>query len=254
MAAGEGAWISEPLAFRRSLRVGDRLELWTDRGAVSLPVVAVFRDYGTEQGVAMVPAGFLQRYMESLGVTSLAVEAPQGAAPEALAGRMREALAAHEGEQELVIVTQSSLRESSLDVFDRTFAVTGALRVLCLLVAFCGIYGALAALQLERGSEVGLLRTLGATPGRVVGLVLGQTALLGLLAGVLAVPLGLALAQVLVHVVNRGSFGWTLTESSLPYLPVVETVVLAVVAALLAGLHPALRFGRVRPVEVLRES
>lgn len=254
MAAGEAAWISEPLAFRRSVRVGDRIELGTDRGTVSLPVAAVFRDYGTDQGVAMVPAAFLQRHMEALGVSSLALEAPQGVAAEALAERVREALAVHEGEQELVVVTQASLRESSLVVFDRTFAVTGALRVLCLLVAFCGIYGALAALQLERGSEVGLLRTLGATPRRVVALVLGQTALLGVLAGGLALPLGLALAQVLVHVVNRGSFGWTLTESSLQHLPVAETVVLAVVAALLAGLHPAVRFGRVRPVEVLRES
>lgn len=254
MAAGEATWISEPLAFRRSLRVGDRIELWTDRGAVSLPVAAVFRDYGTDQGVAMVPAAFLQRHVEAMGVTSLAVEAPIGSTADEIAGRLRDALAAHEGEQELAIVTQASLRESSLVVFDRTFAVTGALRVLCLLVAFCGIYGALAALQLERGSEVGLLRTLGATPRRIVVLVVGQTALLGALAGALALPLGLALAQVLVHVVNRGSFGWTLTESSLPHLPVAETLVLAVFAALLAGLHPAVRFGRVRPVEVLRES
>ncbi|MEY3160740.1 MAG: hypothetical protein RIT25_731 [Planctomycetota bacterium] len=254
MAAGRAAWISEPLAFRRSLRVGDRIELWTDRGAVSLPVAAVFRDYGTEQGVAMVPASFLGQHMDAMGVTSLAVEAPEGVAAEDLAERLRVALAQQAVEQDLVVVTEASLRESSLQVFDRTFAVTGALRILCLLVAFCGIYGSLAALQLERGSEVGLLRTLGATPRRVIGLVLGQTALLGALAGLLALPLGLALAQVLVHVVNRGSFGWTLTESSLPHLPVAEILVLAVVAALLAGLHPAVRFGRVRPVEVLRES
>lgn len=254
MAAGEAAWISEPLAFRSGLRPGDSLKLWADRGPVALPIAAVFRDYGTDQGVAMVPAAFLQQNLGAAGVTSLAVEAPAGVAAAVLADNLRAVLAGTDIEQELAIVTQASLRDASLAVFDRTFSVTGALRLLCLLVAFCGIYGALAALQLERGSEVGLLRTLGATPRRIIGLVLGQTALLGACAGLLALPLGLGLAQVLVHVVNRGSFGWTLTESSLPHLPVLETLLLAVVAAVLAGLEPALRFGRVRPVEVLRES
>ena len=254
MASGEAAWVSEPLAFRHGLRPGDSILLRTEVGPASLPVAAVFRDYGTEQGVAMVPSTWLERHVTAPGVSSLAVEAPAGSGAEAVAEQLRAALASAETEQELVVVTQSALRESSMAVFDRTFAVTGALRALCLLVAFCGIYGSLAALQIERGSEVGLLRTLGATPSRVVGLVLGQTALLGALAGLVALPLGLALAQVLVHVVNRGSFGWTLTESSVAALPVLETLALAVLAALLAGLQPALRFGRVRPVEVLREA
>jgi len=125
---------------------------------------------------------------------------------------------------------------------------------LCLVVAFFGIYSAFAALQLERAGEVGLLRCLGARPSRIAVVVIGQTALLGATAALLAVPLGVLIGELLVHVINRVSFGWSLAAVTVPGRALVEAAALAVGASLLAGIWPALRFARVRPAQVLREA
>src|SRR5262249_61527321 len=98
------------------------------------------------------------------------------------------------GGPRLIIRSNRALREVSLEIFDRTFAITGVLRTLSLVVAFVGMLAALMALSLERAREVGVLRALGLTPRQVWGLMTAQTRIIGVLAGVLAVPGGLLLA------------------------------------------------------------
>ncbi len=106
--------------------------------------------------------------------------------------------------------SSARLEELSLAVFDRTFKVTEVLRVLAGIVAFLGILSALLAIELERARELSVLRTLGFTPGGLGATLLTQTGLLGLAAGLAAMPIGTALALLLVHVINRRSFGWTM--------------------------------------------
>jgi predicted secreted hydrolase len=113
------------------------------------------------------------------------------------------------GGRGIVARSNRGLRESTLVVFDRTFAITGVLRLLALIVAFVGVTGALMALQLERAREIGVLRTTGLTPAQVWSLVTTQTGLMGLVAALLALPLGYAMAWAMVHVINRRSFGWS---------------------------------------------
>ena len=146
-----------------------------------------------------------------------------------------------------------SLRQASLEIFDRTFTITSVLHLLTTAVAFIGVLSALMALQLERERELGVLRATGFTPRQVWGLVTAQTGLMGLLAGLLAVPVGLMLASVLVFVINRRSFGWTLELEIIPGL-LVQAVLLAVLAALLAGMYPAFRMSRTSPALALREE
>ena len=98
------------------------------------------------------------------------------------------------------------------------------------------------------------MRCFGASSGRIGIVVLGQTALLGLCAGVLSLPLGALLGHVLAHVINQVSFGWTLVTVRVPWSALGEAMLLAVVAAVLAGLQPAWRFARMRPAEALREA
>jgi putative ABC transport system permease protein len=138
-------------------------------------------------------------------------------------------------------------------IFDRTFAITGVLRTLSVAVAFVGMLAALMALQLERTREIGVLRTLGLTPRQVWGLVTAQTGIIGLLSGVWAVPSGLLLAAVLVFVINRRSFGWTMGLDPSPGI-LLQGVALAVLAALLAGLYPAWRMARGEPAGALRDE
>ncbi|MEJ2552908.1 MAG: ABC transporter permease [Gammaproteobacteria bacterium] len=138
-------------------------------------------------------------------------------------------------------------------MFDRTFAVTRVLQLLALLVAAAGIVGALAALQLERGRELGVLRSLGMTQLQLWALVSGESLLMGLAAGLFALPLGLGLAYVLINVIQARAFGWTLQMSVAPAQPV-QTMLLALAAAGAAGIYPAWRMARQSPLAVLREE
>jgi putative ABC transport system permease protein len=155
--------------------------------------------------------------------------------------------------QALSIRSNRALKAASLEIFDRTFAITGVLRLLALSVAFIGVLSALMALQLERGRELGVLRANGLTPGQVWKLVTTQTGIMGLLAGVLAVPAGLILAVVMVFVVNKRSFGWTLRLELGPEI-LLQAVLLSLAGALLAGVFPAWRMSRTSPARALREE
>jgi putative ABC transport system permease protein len=147
----------------------------------------------------------------------------------------------------------AELRAASLAVFDRTFTITRVLQVLVGLVAFLGILSALQALQLERVRETAVLRAVGWLPRQLRVLVVAQTGLLGLAAGLFAMPLGIALAGLLVFVINRRAFGWTM-NFQLDSGELLQGLLLALAAALLAGFYPAWRTSR-RPVaEDLREE
>jgi putative ABC transport system permease protein len=125
--------------------------------------------------------------------------------------------------------------------------------MLAALVAFVGVLSALMALQLERARELGVLRANGVTPGQVWQLVTSQTGLMGLAAGLLSLPVGLALAAIMIFVINRRSFGWTIRMDVDPMI-LVEAVILALAAALLAGIYPAWKMARTSPALALREE
>lgn len=252
MVRGDGVWVSEPLAFRLALRVGEPLAIATAAGIATIPICAIYRDYANERGQIMVGKKWFDAHLRG-GFTALSMHAQPGTDVDALVADLR-ARAAAASSQDVTIRSQRDLRDGSLAIFDRTFAITSVMRLLCLAVAFFGIYAAFAALQLERGGEVGLLRCLGARPRQIGLVVLGQTALLGLCAGLLAMPVGALLGHVLGEVVNTVSFGWTLLSVSVPWWGMVDTLVLAVVAAVLAGVQPAWRFANMRPADALREA
>ena len=250
LRAGTAVFVSEPLAYRTGVGVGDTVRLQTDRGPRALPVAAVYYDYGSDLGLVLLHRTAYDRLYDDAGVSGLALVAAAGTTPEALTDRVRRAAA---GRQAVVVRTSAGLRAYSLGIFDRTFLITGVLRVLALLVAFVGVVSALMALQLERAKEYATLRALGLTPRELYGLVSLETGLMGLVAGLLALPLGLALAAALVFVVNRRSFGWTL-QVDVPPETLVTAVALAVGAALLAGLYPAYKLAHARPADALRDE
>ncbi len=153
----------------------------------------------------------------------------------------------------MTVYSNRGLRQASLSTFDRTFAITSVLRLLAILIAFVGILNALMAMQIERARELAVLRANGLTPRQLWGLVSGETGLIGLLAGVLAIPLGVLQALVLILVINRRSFGWILQTSLSPGI-LLQAVALALAAALLAGLYPAWRMAGTPPALALREE
>ena len=248
--SGDAVIVSEPYANRHATRVGGVVRLRTDRGEQDFRVAGVFYDYGSSAGVIVMSRRTYEAAWDDRRISSLALEAAPGVDVDALMAAVRERAA---GGPSLVIRSNRALRETSLEIFDRTFAITGVLRTLSVLVAFVGMLAALMALQLERTREIGVLRALGLTPRQVWGLVTAQTGIIGLLAGVLAVPSGLLLAAVLVFVINRRSFGWTMSIDPSPEI-LLQGVALSVLAALLAGLYPAWRMATAPPAESLRDE
>ena len=243
--------LSEPFAYRRGIGWGGHVRLRTDRGERAFPVAGVFYDYGSSAGAVFMSRETYERHWDDRAVAGLALEAVPGADVDALVERLR-AAAAGSG-QEVMIRSNRGLRDASLVIFDRTFAITSVLRILTLAVAFIGVLSALLALQLERGREIGVLRALGLTPRQVWGMVTAQTALMGAIAGLLAVPVGAMLASVLIFVVNRRSFGWTMPLEVAPGV-LAQGLLLAVTAGLLAGLYPARTMARASPAEALRDE
>ena len=250
-SGGEGILISEPLAHRRHLGVGDAIPFMTSRGEKTLPVLGVFRDYRSTQGLAMMHLRLYRHLWDDRGISGLALYGDGSVPVDMLLAEVRRR--ADQQVRRIQVQSSAEIRHRSLAIFEQTFAVTRVLRLITVLVAFVGVLGALMLLQLERLRELAILRATGMTVRQVGALVLGQTGLIGLLAGFLALPLGLVMARVLLDVINLRAFGWTLGWTLDPAL-LVEAVALSVAAALLAGLWPALRAGRVAPAKVLRDE
>lgn len=247
----EGAvLVSEPYAYRRRVGVGDTVELATDRGRRELPVAGVYLDYGAHQGAVLFDLDVYRSLWDDPGVSGVSAFASPGVEPDDLVAELRRATG---GIQRLQIRSNRALTETSLAIFDRTFQVTEVLRLLAGLVAAIGVLAALLALQLERSRELAVLRANGMTPGQVWKLVTAQSGLMGLAAGLLSLPVGLVLAAVMIYVINRRSFGWTL-QMTVPPEVLVQAVLLALVAALVAGLYPAWVMARTPPALALREE
>jgi putative ABC transport system permease protein len=245
------ALVSEPFAYRHNIPAqGGEVTLRTDRGLQRFAVAGVFYDYASEQGaVALSLPTFRQWYADDQ-LSSIALYVVPGLDVDRLVEQVRERVA---GRQELLVRSNAGLRAATLEVFDRTFAITSVLQLLATTIAFVGILSALMALQLERARELGVMRANGLTPRQVWGVVLGQTGLMGLTAGLLSLPVGMLVAGVLVYVINRRSFGWTLQMIITPRV-LIQAVFLALAAALLAGIYPAFRMGRTAPAMALREE
>jgi len=248
--AGRAIMISESFAYRRGLEEEDIVEIASPSGVLKLPIAGVFYDYSTEQGLLMLDRDLYQRAWGDGGVTALSVHTRPGADLEALSQRVRRTLPT---DLQVQLNSNLRLRNESMRIFDRTFVITGVLRTLAVIVAFVGVLSALLALQLERTRELGVMRACGLTPGQLWMLVTQQTGLMGLTAGLLALPVGVSMAAIMVYTINRRSFGWSLELSLFPPT-LLQAIGVGVAAALLAGVYPAWRMARTRPSEALREE
>jgi putative ABC transport system permease protein len=246
---GEGAIISEALYLREGItNVPESVTLATPVGEKTFPVIAVFYDYSSDRGTVILDDDLYKSFWGDDRIASLGLFAAPGVDVEALAKTIKTTF---QTQQTLSAQSNVSLRKSSLEIFDRTFAITDALRLLAVVVAFIGVLSTLMSLQLERTREIGVLRSLGMTPNQLVGMTLLETGLMGGMAGVFAMPLGYALAWILIDVINIRSFGWRLNMVLRPeYFG--QAVVVAVVAALLAGIYPAWRSGRMNVAAGMR--
>jgi putative ABC transport system permease protein len=201
-------------------------------------------------GTITMNRSLYDRYFDNRAISGLALHTVDQTEVDVLVNRLRDRAV---GVQEVFIRSNKGLREASIEIFDRTFTVTVVLRLLAVVVAFVGILSSLMALQLERAREHAVLRANGMTPGQLWNYVISQTGVIGVIAGVLSIPLGLLISYVLVYVINLRSFGWTLEFMVSPSL-LIQALGLAVGAALLAGIYPSWKMARANPADALRSE
>ncbi len=248
VASGRGAVVSERFAFARKLAVGDELVLPTPEGEERLPIVGTFRDFNTGDYSIVVALDWYRARWADDTLTGLGVYLDDDAAFAQVEAAIRSSVRGP-----VRIRSTEGIQKISLEIFDRTFRITDVLRMLAALVAFLGVLSALLSIELERAHELAILRSLGFSPRELTMTLLTQTGLLGATAGLAAVPIGMALAILLVHVINRRAFGWSMDFVVTP-APLAVGVALAVFAALLAGIYPAVRAARIGLGGALREE
>jgi len=251
--------VSEPFAYHQEVHAGDMLAIESgQQGLIKLRIAAVYRDYSATQGMLVLPRRVYDRYWDDPAITSLGVMLKTHADNEAdnkadVAAVMQQlqSLAA-EIDDGVLVRSNRMIRDYSLEIFDRTFAITHVLRLLVVIVAFVGVFSALMALFLEKGRDYAILRATGVTPAQLRTQVLWQSGLIGLLAGVLALPLGWLMSDILIEVINRRSFGWTMHSVFFVSLPF-QAMLLSISAALLASWYPTRRIGRMSLREGLHD-
>jgi putative ABC transport system permease protein len=227
-------WISEAMLDIYGWRVGQKVSLPLAGKLVELTVAGVWRDYSRQTGAIMINLDDYRRLTGDRLINDAAIDL----APGANADQVAAALTAMAGPGVLEIARPGEIRALSLRIFDRTFAVTYLLEAVAIAIGLAGVAASFAALASARRREFGMLRHLGLTR-RQIGWMLAQEGALaagvGVLAGLLA---GGAIGLVLIEVVNRQSFHWSM-DLHVPWaslaLFATGLILLAALAAVLAG-------------------
>ena len=242
--------ISEPLAYRTQLNLGNTLILPTDSGPRSFRIAGIYREYGNDRGTVLISLPVYRKYWHDDGITAMGVYVAPGVSLAQVMASFRDTA---RGKQSLYIRSNADLRALSMSIFERTFVITRVLYWLAAGVAAIGLISALLAWELERSHEIAILRSLGLTPGGAALLIEGQTGFMGLVALVAAIPAGLLTALLLIDVVNRRAFGWRI-DVHLSVAQFANALLLAVVAAAVAGVYPARRVAVATVAAEIREE
>ncbi len=238
--AEDGVIISESLALSRELTEGDRLPLTLPSGRIEPKIVGVFYDYSTDGGKVVMDRALWEKIGGEHGADILAIYLQ----PDADEAAVRQRLQAIAGKDSAIALNSNrALKARVLEIFDNTFAVARALELIAVLVGVLGIFNVLWASVLSRRREIGVLRSVGATRTQLLRLVMSEAGLLGLLAELLGLLAGIALSLILIYVINKQSFGWTI-QFQFSWWIVMKSSIIAIGAALLAGYLPARQAAR----------
>ena len=252
LTAGQTPWadvhgndailLNEQLARKAGLTVGDVVIV----SKQPLTIVGIYGDYGNPIGQAIIAESLFQALFPDISPLRFGLRLPQ----ENVAALMMSL----QSEIDLPAnntINQAGIKAYSLAIFDRTFTVTRALNVLTLSVAGFAILMSLLTLTSMRVPQLAPAWAMGLTRSELGWLELVRAVLLAVLTGVLALPLGLALAWVLLAVVNVAAFGWRLPMYLFPW-DYAQLGGLAILAAGLAALLPAVRLARTPPADLLK--
>ncbi|MEE8056275.1 MAG: FtsX-like permease family protein [Pseudomonadales bacterium] len=232
--------ISEPLSRKKNLRAGDTLTLHTATGHIDFIIAGIIRDYGAEHGRIVVHRQYYQQLWQDKHIDRIGLFLHDPQQKSRLLAELEDSIA---NNYSLRLVDSDSIKKIVLMVFDRTFTITQVLQVLVLIIAVIAIISTLMMYQLQRREQLLTLRALGMTISELRQLFVLQACFIGGMAGLLAIPLGILIAWLLVQVINPAAFGWTLDFQHDPSISLTGFTV-ALLAGLLSAVYPSLHFGK----------
>jgi len=248
MVGHNRAIVSEAFSLKHNVTVGDRLSLKTPKGSLELEIAAVYFDYSRERGYIILDrTTFLENYQDS-DINSFIIYLADKNRLEEVRQTVLDTLGK---EYQLIIRSNAELKKDVMEIFDKTFAITYALEIIAIGVAVLGLFNTLIALILERRREVGILRFLGAFKSQIKRMVLIEAGILGLIGSLMGLIAGIVVSIILIFVINKQSFGWTI-QMHFPYLFIFLTTSVFWIVSTTAGLYPARIAAKLNPKEAVR--
>ena len=229
--------ISEPLAETFHLKEGGTIILPTPSGPQALTIAGVFYDYRTDGPSVWMDIAQFRRFWHDthLNAVRLYLKDPQKVP------LVQARLKARYGDRyHLLTLSHRDLRNGILKIFDETFALTYALEGVAVVVAIFGIITTFLVLIMERERELALLQAIGASRRQILGMVLVESGLAGFLSFLLGAVCGSVLSLLLIFVINKQAFGWTIQVYFTPAI-YWQTLVLVLSLSLAAAVFPAWR-------------
>lgn len=242
-------YISEPFAYKHKLKTNDIVSLKTNTGDRKFRVIGIFFDYGTDQGIIMMNKYLYRKYWNDFDLSSIALILKDKSMVQGFVQELNDKF----NRYKVLINSNIDLKNESMMIFDRTFRVTSVLKIISILVAFIAVLAAFMSLQLERQREFAILRANGVTPFQIMQMLILQTTTMGFIAAIIAIPVGIVQALVMIFVVNQRSFGWTLNFGLEPSF-IGEAILYAVIASALAVIYPAIKISSIKPAAILRND
>jgi putative ABC transport system permease protein len=229
-----GVWISEAVSDVFGFSPSEKIILPISGKNFELVIRGVFRDYARQHG-----AIFIDRadYV-ALTADRRASDAALWLAPGASVAQAMQAIRALPGGARLEMAEPGDIRRRSLRIFDRSFAITYAMEAVAMLVGLLGLSSSLGAIVLARRREFGMLRHLGVTRGQIAAMLAAEGGLLAALGALAGLAAGGAISLILVHVVNRQSFHWSMgihPPFAFLFLLTATLISLAIATAVLTG-------------------
>jgi putative ABC transport system permease protein len=245
-----GVLISESFALKFQVDAGDSVELPTVNGMRRFPVCGVYRDYSNDRGViAMDRALYVASFHDST-INTVVVYLRPGVDREDARRRLDRLFGP---KYHAFAITDGSIRGEVMKIFDQTFLITYALLGVAIVVAVLGIVNTLSALILERTRELALLRVSGMSASEIRTMLVIESSLLGLASTVAGLVMGYALSLILIYVINRQSFGWTI-EFHTPLRLIVISLAVTFAASMLAGLLPSRLANRIHLASAIKSE
>ncbi len=242
--------ISEPLAETFGYREGDLLELPTPSGPQLLKIKGVFYDFRTDGPSIWMDIRQFRRFWGDTHLNAVRIYLQDKSRLKEYQALLQER---YGGRYRLVALSHQDLRHGILRIFDQTFALTYALEGVAVVVAIFGIITTFLVLIMDRERELALLQALGASRRQILGMVLVESGLASFLSFLLGAGAGSLLALLLIFVINKQAFGWTIQLFFTPGI-YLQTFVLVVVLGLAAGAYPAWRAVKPHLAVILKEE